>query len=191
MVARQEEFDGGGTVEEALEHAVVEMLAALVAAAGGLQKRLLVLDTVVVDRRAGGFFVGVEEEQHQAAWAHDAQQLRDGVFEHGRDKKLQGVPDERAVEGLVGKRQRLFDETLGITRGLLVFHEIGAEALLHGADNVIRGNAVPETGDEGDVRLARAGHVENRKSFGRAQETAELIESAAVARQSRRSVLRS
>ena len=170
-------------LEEFLERAVVEILGALVGSvvARHLKECLSVLDAVVIHGDAGGFLVGIKKGEKRSARPHDAKQLGDSLLEERSGKKLQSVPDERAIERLIGKSERLIEKTLRLARGLLIFQKIVAERFHHSSDDVVGRDAMAETGDEADVGLAGAGKIEDRETFGGLKKRAELFEAAAMA----------
>ncbi len=153
------------------------------------EKGLLVLDAVVIHRNPSGFFISSEEHEHQTAGAHDSEELSYHPVEQRGNKKLERIPDERAIEGFIRKREGLIHEALCFACDLLAFEKIVTEALFHRSEDVITRNAMSEPGNKTDIGLAGTGHVENGLILSTLQHGSKLLETTTMTLYRNESVL--
>ena len=111
----------------------------------------------MVDRDLGCFLIRMEEGEYDAARPHHLHQTVDCLFQQRRGEELQGIPNQRGIETLIGKVERLSKEALAVLGDLLRLQVVAfAETLFNGGQNVVRRQPVTEIGYEADIGLAGA-----------------------------------
>jgi hypothetical protein len=180
MIAREKKLDRASILKQLLQKTVMEELHVLKSSARRNNKSPVIVDPIVVHRNATGLLVSSKENQHEPAWPHYPEELSHELIQQRRNKKLERIPDQRAIKRLIGEREGLVHEALSRACDFLILEKISGEALLHCGQNVVRGNTVSQARNEADVRLTRARHIQNREIVAALQHSRKLFEAAAV-----------
>jgi hypothetical protein len=180
MIAREKKLDRASILKQLFQETVMEELHVLKSSARRNNKSPVIVDPIVVHRNATGLLVSSKENQHEPAWPHYPEELSHELIQQRRNKKLERIPDQRAIKRLIGEREGLVHEALSRACDFLIFEKISGEALLHRGQNVVRRNAVSQARDEADIRLTRARHIQNREVLAALQHSRKLFEAAAM-----------